>query len=149
MTVSKLIYIAGPLFCQSEREHNEKIAALCEAQGFRTFLPHRDAGLQDASNAEAIYAEDLRNLEQADLIIANLDGADVDAGTAWEIGYAVARGKTALGLRIDRRCLEPWARVNLMIESSAYIVESFSDLEATLRALGGTGADSFRSADHS
>lgn len=32
---------------------------------------------------------------------AVLDGVDVDSGTAWEIGYAYARGKPIIGLRTD------------------------------------------------
>ncbi|HEY4885431.1 MAG TPA: nucleoside 2-deoxyribosyltransferase [Myxococcales bacterium] len=135
--MSKLIYVAGPLFNEAERLHDERIAEECENLGFRTFLPHRDAGLETNRNSDEIYAADLHNLEQADFLVANLDGADVDAGTAWEIGYAVARGKTVIGLRTDRRCLEPWARVNLMIEKSSYIVTSFGELRSALATLGG------------
>lgn len=133
--MSKLIYVAGPLFNEAERGHDERIAALCESLGFATYLPHRDGGLQTDSNGQEIYAADLRHLESADAVVANLDGADVDAGTAWEIGYAVARGKPVIGLRTDRRCLEPFARVNLMIERSSYIVDSFDELESALKAM--------------
>lgn len=135
--MSKLVYVAGPLFSQAERDFDEKLAALCEDLSFRTFLPHRDAGLQVEGNADEIFAADLHALEQADLVVANLDGPDVDAGTAWEIGYAVARGKSIIGIRTDRRVLEPWASVNVMIEQSAFIVRTLDGLAAALRASDG------------
>jgi nucleoside 2-deoxyribosyltransferase len=135
--MKKLVYVAGPLFSESERAFDERIAALCDDLGFATFLPHRDVGLQVEGNAEAIFSGDIRALESADLVVANLDGADVDAGTAWEIGYAVARGKWVIGLRTDRRCLEPWASVNVMIEQSSYVVRSFDALRAALNAFDG------------
>jgi nucleoside 2-deoxyribosyltransferase len=130
--MSKSAYVAGPLFSQSERDFDERIAAICEGLGYATFLPHRDAGLQDDSNGEEIFAADLGALERTDVVVANLDGADVDAGTAWEIGYAVARGKSIIGIRTDRRCLEPFAVVNVMIAQSTYIVHSLEELEAAL-----------------
>ena len=130
--MSKRVYVAGPLFNEAERAFDESIAALCEGLGFETFLPHRD--VQGEDNAEDIFSADLQALERADLVVANLDGHDVDAGTAWEIGYAVARGKPIIGIRTDRRCLEPWAPINVMIAESTFIVTSLADLEAAVRA---------------
>lgn len=57
-------------------------------------------------------------IREADIIIAILDGIDVDSGTAAEIGFSSALGKTAFGYRGDFRpsgenegCL-----VNLQVE---------------------------------
>lgn len=133
------LYIAGPLFSESERWFDEQIAKVCEDLGHKTFLPHRDAGLQKNDNADILYAEDVTALCSANLVVANLDGVDVDAGTAWEIGYAVARRTPAIGVRTDRRVLEPWARVNLMIEQSVRIVSSLDDLRAELRQMSKRG----------
>ncbi|MGH7435162.1 MAG: nucleoside 2-deoxyribosyltransferase [Polyangiaceae bacterium] len=146
--MSKLAYIAGPLFSQSERDFQERIADICERLEYGTFLPHRDAGLQTHGNAEQIFSADLGALERCDLVVANLDGPDVDAGTAWEIGYAVARGKSIIGVRTDRRCLEPWASVNVMIEQSSYIVTTLHALEGALAAFsrGGINATTPRPA---
>lgn len=47
-----------------------------------------------------------RNIEAIDscqLLVAHLDGQEVDSGTASEIGYASARGLTCHGLRTDLR----------------------------------------------
>jgi len=45
----------------------------------------------------------LDSLESADLVVAVLDGADVDSGTAFEVGYAYARGIPIIGIRTDYR----------------------------------------------
>ena len=42
-------------------------------------------------------------IDKAEVVVAGLDGTDVDAGTASEIGYAFGRDKTVLGYREDFR----------------------------------------------
>jgi nucleoside 2-deoxyribosyltransferase len=113
----KPIYIAGPLFSQSEREYLESLVDFLtnglnkgltdfhvdKEQDF--FLPHRDigdAGVVTGGNEE-VFANDLRYLDNANILIAWLDGADVDSGTAFELGYAFAKGKQIFGLLTDRR----------------------------------------------
>jgi nucleoside 2-deoxyribosyltransferase len=54
-------------------------------------------------------------LNSSDIVVAVLDGVDVDSGTAWEIGYAYAKGKPVIGLRTDFRTLSDGV-VNLMVE---------------------------------
>ncbi|MEQ8833268.1 MAG: nucleoside 2-deoxyribosyltransferase [Miltoncostaeaceae bacterium] len=51
-----------------------------------------------------------------DLLLAVLDGQEVDAGTAAEVGYAAGLGLPCLGLRTDLRVSgEPGAGVNLQV----------------------------------
>ncbi len=128
-----LVYVAGPLFTQAEREYNEQLATLCESHGYRTFLPQRDGGLlKDDVAAQQIFEMDKKNIEDAHLIVANLDGADVDSGTAWEIGYAIAQGKKVIGIRTDFRTLTSIARINPMIEQSVQLVTSVNELKEVL-----------------
>jgi len=42
-------------------------------------------------------------LSRCDMVVALLDGADVDSGVAFEIGYARGLGKPVLGVRTDYR----------------------------------------------
>ena len=42
-----------------------------------------------------------RAIDVADRVLAVLDGADVDSGTAAEIGYAFAKGKPTYGYHLD------------------------------------------------
>lgn len=54
----------------------------------------------------------------ADILVANLDGSDVDSGTAAEIGFAFANGKTIIGYRGDFRNSGDnlGSKVNLQVE---------------------------------
>ena len=51
---------------------------------------------------EYIFMKCVEGVDASDLVVAVLDGVDVDSGTAWEIGYAYAKGKPVIGLRTDR-----------------------------------------------
>jgi nucleoside 2-deoxyribosyltransferase len=57
-------------------------------------------------------------IEESDALFAILDGADVDSGTAAEVGYAAARGKPIVGVREDLRQTgdNPGVTVNLQVE---------------------------------
>ena len=88
-----------------------------------------------ARNAEAIGG--------AELLIAQLDGQEVDAGTAAEVGYAAALGLPCLAVRSDMRSSgEPGMHVNLQLEafivlSGGFVAASLADLVARLAALRG------------
>ena len=97
------IYIAGKLCSKSEREFLEEIAGLCEGLGFETFLPHRDVGLAEGmQDVDKIFQGDIiEGFKGVDLVVADLNGLHVGAGTAWELGYAYAKGIPAIGIRTD------------------------------------------------
>ena len=64
-----------------------------------------------------------------------LDGVDVDSGTAWEIGYAYAKGKPVFGLRTDFRTLGIEGVVNLMIERSIKLYSNIPELIDGLKSV--------------
>ena len=102
----KLIYVAGPLFNTHERWYLELIAQALEAAGYRTFLPHRDAGLVKLSTYEEryrIFHADIEALKSCDLCVALLTGPDHDSGTSAELGYLYALGKPCIGITDDKR----------------------------------------------
>jgi nucleoside 2-deoxyribosyltransferase len=102
----KYIYVAGPLFNTHERWYLERIAEAIEEAGYRTFLPHRDAGLVKLGSSEErlrIFKVDIDALNAADLIVALLTGADHDSGTSAELGYMFALGKPCFGINDDKR----------------------------------------------
>ena len=69
------------------------------------------------ANTEAAQRnEDM--LRACDAVLAVLDGVDVDSGTAAEIGFAYALGKTVIGWRSDFRLAGDNAAsvVNLQVE---------------------------------
>ena len=61
-------------------------------------------------------------IDLSDIVIAALDGPDVDSGTAAEIGYAAALGKPVYGYRNDFRLTgDKGVHVNLQVE---YFIEA-------------------------
>ena len=86
-----------------------------------------------ARNAAAIYS--------AHMLIAQLDGQEVDAGTAAEVGYAAALGLPCVGIRSDLRASgEAGMHVNLQLEafivlSGGFIARSLGELVARLAGL--------------
>jgi nucleoside 2-deoxyribosyltransferase len=131
------IYLAGPLFTEAERDFNIRLATRLEKLGHAVFLPQRDTP-QDggADRARRVFAADLHGLQGADAVVAVCDGALVDDGTAWEVGYAHARGIPIYGLRTDPRTVRPDERFNLMIEQSLRgLARSIDELVALLSPL--------------
>src|SRR5260370_24336021 len=110
-------YIAGPLFNEGERFWNGEVNSRVSKAGFTTYVPQRDGiKLQHKSDVRKIFEEDKKAVSRADLIVANLDGMDVDAGTAWELGFAHGLGKHVVGVYTDWRLHFKLQTVNLMIQ---------------------------------
>ncbi len=119
MNKKKMIYLAGPLFTHAELEFNRRLKDMFLKKGFSVFLPQEDAedaaSERERQNQECIFQKCVEGVDSADIVVAVLDGVDVDSGTAWEIGYAYARGKPVIGLRTDFRAFSDGI-VNLMVE---------------------------------
>jgi nucleoside 2-deoxyribosyltransferase len=98
--------------------------------------------------AAALHAIDMRigaqneaAIRRSDLVVAVLDGVDVDSGTASEIGFAYGLGKRCHGLRTDLRLAGDnlGAIVNLQVQywieaSGGRVFARVEDLVAALRA---------------
>lgn len=118
MTSKKKIYVAGPLFSEHERKFLEEMTVtIANSLGLDSkkdiFLPHRDAGdvgVYDKRRTE-MFSIDLKYLDDATIIVALLDGQDVDSGTAVEMGYAYAQGKKIFGILTDWRRWSPSTEV--------------------------------------
>jgi len=126
----KTVYLAAPLFSEAECDFNRKLRDELISAGFNVFLPQEDSNnVKDMSDRQKIiFNKNLKGIENSDIIVAVIDGADVDSGTAWEIGFAFAKGKPVLGLRTDFRTLGIEGTVNLMIERSVVICMSVSEI---------------------
>ena len=128
------IYIAGKLSSADERERLNSIARLCEMLGFQTFLPHRDVGLfYESKDIDEIFKKDIfGGLNSANLVIALLDGLHVGAGTAWELGYAYAKGIPCVGIKTDESVEEAIEYLSPILASSLQILSSQEDLRKFL-----------------
>jgi len=134
MSAKPYAYLAGPLFDEGERWFMEQLDVLVAGLGWDTFLPHRDNPPKTADNTAEIFANDRGGIDRCDLVVANLNGVSTDDGTAWEIGYAFAKGKPIFGLHTDWRMRFPNEVVNLMIEYSlTSLVRSTDELAEAIR----------------
>ena len=137
MSDAPQVYVAGPLFDEGERWFIEKVDALVRSCGYDTFLPHRDNPPKTADNVDLIFRNDKDGIDRCDVVVANLNGVTTDDGTAWEMGYAYAKGKFIIGLFTDWRARFPAPNevVNLMMQCSVdRLVRSLDELETELRA---------------
>ena len=114
------IYQAGPLFSQAERAWHAAFKARLEAAGYDVLWPGDLFASGEKVTARQIMETDRDALLSCNAVVALLDGAQVDDGTAWEIGYACAKGIPVIGLRTDfRLCADSdGGLVNAMIQGS-------------------------------
>jgi nucleoside 2-deoxyribosyltransferase len=134
------VYFAAPLFTAAERAWNLHVLAELGAhlptvtwsipQEF--CAPFETSGQVDHG---AIYNACHQHLAQAQLVIAVLDGSDVDSGTAWEAGFACARGIPVIGMRTDLRPAEDGAANCMLTRSCAALCHSVEELAAALQRL--------------
>jgi nucleoside 2-deoxyribosyltransferase len=119
------IYFAAPLFTMAEWTWNTELAERLERLGFTVILPQNSsagARREDGTyHPERLFRIATCSMDQADVILAILDGPDVDSGTAWECGYGYAKGKPVIGVRTDLRAGgdDTAAAVNLMLSQCA------------------------------
>ena len=128
------VYIAGKVRNEQERADLEEIDALCKSLGFETFLPHRDAGLaRTIEDVERIFEGDIKKgFRDVDLVLAMLDGLHVGAGTAWELGYAYAKGIPAIGIKTDEPASDALEYLSAILIGSMEIVSSNEELRSRL-----------------
>lgn len=92
------IYLAGPCFTAAELAFNVMLATELRAYGHTVELP------QDFVNHELdIRQQCLDHMRGCDVMVAVLDGADVDSGTAYEMGWWQGLGGEVIGYRSDLR----------------------------------------------
>jgi nucleoside 2-deoxyribosyltransferase len=98
------LYLAGALFSLEERRWNEALGREIErcVPDVTVLLPQSFEHKRGATPAE-IFRTCIDEIEEADALLALLDGQEADSGTCFEVGYARARGKPVLGVRTDYR----------------------------------------------
>jgi nucleoside 2-deoxyribosyltransferase len=155
------IYMASPLgFSEVGRAfYNGTLIPEVKRLGFEVIDPWV---LTDQAKIDAVlklpYGQDRRDawrrlnpeiggnnragIDRADMVLAVLDGVDVDSGTAAEIGYAFAKGKPILGYRGDFRLSadNDGSIVNLQVEyfirqSGGDIITALANLAPALEKL--------------
>ena len=130
------IYLASPLgFCPEHADYRKRITDHLKTQGHEIFDPweqkHVDQKVDEALRVcdpveretaikkVAAFAGHVNaeGIKSSDAVLAILDGAEVDSGTAAEVGYGAGIGKKCYGLRADLRNMGelPSLPINLQV----------------------------------
>jgi nucleoside 2-deoxyribosyltransferase len=134
----KKVYLASPLFSESERKTNEILCRAIE-KWCDVFLPQRDGcllpdliaqGVAVQSAYALVFKKDMQAIETCDAVIVNLDGRTVDEGAAFELGFAHALGKMCIGYRTDVRVLLEWGLNPMIVAPLAETFRTAAELEA-------------------
>jgi len=101
------------------------------------------AGQREHEFALEIGRRNAEAIKTCSLLVAHLDGQEIDSGTAAEIGYATALGLRCFGVRTDlRQSGERGVSVNLQVEhfveaSGGAMCQSLEELVRRLTAAVG------------
>lgn len=136
------IYIAGPdVFEKNAKEIGEKYKEICNLYGHTGLYPLDN----ECDSSKEIYLGNVDLINRADAVVANGNEfrGEIDVGTAFEVGYAAAKGKKIYIYMNDTRSLvEKHGRedeegrtvedfgypLNLMLSESAEIIKgTFED----------------------
>ena len=136
------VYLASPMFNQSEKDFNLKIAHVLEEYGYEVFLPQRDgleaALLKDKSEQELvdlIFELDYQEVLKADIIFMNIDGRVPDEGANVELGMGYAVGKRCYGFKTDTRSIQNVLDVNPMITGCMIKVFKYFDGDELIKEI--------------
>lgn len=149
------VYIAGPLGFTESGQFFYSEVVLPQLRSLRVTLldpwasaasvfAEATAGRIDFETANLLVGR--RNEEMiraSDLVVAILDGSDVDSGTAAEIGYAVALNKPVIGIRSDMRMSGDNLATPVNLQVAYFIERSGGEIVSSLEKALGVIANSF------
>jgi nucleoside 2-deoxyribosyltransferase len=125
MTRQPRVYYAASLFNEAEREFNRQVVAMIHELGYSTWFPQEDVGvLTDLMEEKGmtlpevrdyIFDLNIKEVQEADIVVFVLDGRVPDEGACIEAGIAWAMGRPIYGLKTDIRNGEPGGN-NIMID---------------------------------
>jgi len=128
------VYIAGPLFSKKDRDFIENIDEICKELGINTFLPHRDVGLwKNGIDFKKIAKGDIEGFKDCNLMIANLSGFNISAGTVWEMGYAYAKKIPVIGIKINGKPEDFIEEISAIVMGTTIFVKSLEELKDRLK----------------
>lgn len=132
------LYLAAPLFNKREREYNRFLKINLEKL-FSVYLPQEDGLLLASLVKEGVEVEvaesivfdaDIASMKDCHLVLAVLDGATVDEGVAFEVGYMYALGRTCVGLQGDVRRQLPTGNNPMISCSLSHVFEGLEEFMA-------------------
>lgn len=106
------IYLASNFFNDMGKDYTKKVGYRLRSLGFEVYMPQENGEIND-KNKDGITDVDIANgdnyyLEQADILVASLDGVEIDSGVSAEVGYF-----SGLARSEERLCASPRAKLIL------------------------------------
>lgn len=129
---TKKVYLATPVGDPTEidiRRNAEQAKKILESKGFEVYAPWQMhiPRAWDYPNQEwglMVFTADLQHLQECDIVVVLSYGRIGTAGTAWEQGFAYAKGKKILVVEISNHIQ------SLMVVNGANAVIKFKDLNS-------------------
>jgi nucleoside 2-deoxyribosyltransferase len=94
--VSRRVYLAGPgVFRADAKAYGASLKAVCLQHRMEGLFPLDSDSSSSGDVAAAIWRANVALINSSAAIIADISpfrGANMDPGTAWEIGYGIAKG---------------------------------------------------------
>lgn len=94
--MSPRVYLAGPgVFRADAKAYGASLKAICHKYRLEGLFPLDSDSSSSGDVAAAIYRANVALINSSAAVIADISpfrGPNMDPGTAWEIGYGVARG---------------------------------------------------------
>lgn len=100
-------YIASALFSEAETNFNYGLTRQLEMMGMKIFLPQESNKYQDIAKhgTRLCYEGNINGILASKAMIAICEGADVDSGVSWEVGFLKGMNFVMGNMRIPKRKL--------------------------------------------
>lgn len=123
------IYLAGPFFNEKERNYIEIAANILRNQGYEVIVPMEhfiEDGelLTNEEWARKVFEYDVTQIADSSCVIAVYHGHYSDSGTAWELGFAFARGIPCIVAHVDLSNI-----ASIMPVNGCYYNIAYSDID--------------------
>lgn len=106
------VYLATNFFNEATFEYTKKIGYRLRSLGFEVYIPQENGEINDKTSESASIITDVdianadnKHLENSDVLVACLDGVEIDSGVSAEIGYF-----SGLARSEERLCASPRAK---------------------------------------
>lgn len=100
---------------------------------FNVFLPQEDglllreiveSGVSWDMAERMVFDADIQAMKESDIVLAVLNGAHIDEGVSFELGFCYATGKRCIGLKTDIRQALPTGNNPMIGQSCEKIFDS-------------------------
>lgn len=124
----KKIYLASPFFNEQEIEKVNKVKNILRSKGLNVFAPiehqHKELEFGSQKWRDTVFKSDMDAIYDCDIMVAILDGNNMDSGTAFECGVCKQINKPLIVFNEGNK------PINLMIAESLHAtLTSFDEIE--------------------